>query len=152
MPRGIKCRFLDYDFDSQSEMQRAQYLYALEAEGVISNLILDKAQLSITVQPAYTIPANPFHKRVKVQAITYTPDFQYQFGGYTWHEDYKAERIVKKRDKKTGKIIKKKVVHVERDSRLRIKMLRPLLPAGHLFRVCFIATAAPDAKIGYVYK
>lgn len=133
-----------YTFDSQGEGARALALMDYEREGVISGLILDKAQLTQVLQEGFTIeriPALNLTKR-KMSAISYTPDYIYCYEGITIYEDFKAA------NRKNGRAL------VEVGSRLRIKLFQQHLSTipNAIFRVCTLVNAHPAATVGYWYS
>jgi hypothetical protein len=139
-----KITLYGYTFDSEGEGARALALMEYEREGVISNLILDKAQLTHTLQAGFIIApiqALALTKR-KMSAITYTPDFAYCYQGVTIYEDYKAY------NRKSGRPL------IEVGSRLRIKLFQAQLAslAHSIFRVCIHINAHPASDTGYFYS
>lgn len=143
--RSTKVRLFGYVFDSKGEAARAIYLKALENNGVITDLVFDKKQLKIILQPSLVIPelSEIGLTRRTMRAITYTPDFRYMYKDVMVWEDSKAL------NKKTGLPL------IESDSRLRIKWFQEKIHAGVLdviMRVVTCPTADPDDTFGYWYS
>lgn len=137
-----------YVFDSEGEADRASYLVSLESENVISNLILDKDKLTITLQDNFVLSAIPeigLQKSPTIPSVTYTPDFAYHYAGMLIYEDYKAPDLNKKRK---GRPV------IEPSSSIRIRLFHKYLKntPNTIFRVCTIATANPDDTQGYWYS
>jgi hypothetical protein len=94
---------------SFEEYERYQYLYALQANGIISQL---ECQVSYELLPSVHVPGINWYtyKRdsrgtrqgFKQAGMSYAPDFRYQYQGVTVIEEYKAVR--KTESKLTHKI------------------------------------------------
>jgi hypothetical protein len=88
---------------SFEEYERYQYLYALQANGVISQL---ECQVSYELLPSVHVPGINWYtfKRdsrgtrqgFKQAGMSYAPDFRYQYQGVTVIEEYKAVKRTKK--------------------------------------------------------
>jgi len=151
MPKSTKVELFGYTFDSIPEAERAKYLISLEESGVITNLRLDKSSLKIQLQDAIVIPPIPKlgTSEKKISAITYEVDYSYHWNGLLIYEDWKSLRVVS-----TRKGVKFYKPHVERDSKLRIKMCikKFLHEPAIVFRVVSNETANPDDIDGYWYS
>lgn len=109
--RGTKVSYNGITFDSQIEGQRYLQLLSMEQSGEISELVCHP---KFELQPAYK---NMQGKRI--QAITYSADFQYIENGQLIVEDVKPRnRSAKRQD----------TARIPPDGRLRIKLFEYKYP------------------------
>jgi Protein of unknown function (DUF1064) len=139
--KSNKRYFMGYLMDSDTEWQRAVYLYDLCQQGIIRDLILDKAQLKVTLVEGVKVAKHPLRPRgAKLGAISYTPDFQYHYQDALIVEDVKGKYGDTKKNRAKG-IAGKAIVTPA--SRLRIRLYQILHPTV-IFRICTIPTSDID--------
>jgi hypothetical protein len=133
--------FMGYTMDSQTEYDRAVYLYSLCQNGLIRNLILDKAQLKICLVKGVKVAKHILRPRgAKLGDISYTPDFQYHYQDALIVEDVKGVYGYSRKNIEKG-IAGKAIITAA--SRLRIRLYQIQNP-NIIFRIVTKPTADPD--------
>jgi hypothetical protein len=139
---------MGYKMDSDIEYERAIYLYDLCQQGIISDLILDKACLKTLLIKGTKIAKHALRPRkATIGDITYTPDFAYTYNGAMVVEDVKGMYGDTKRNRRLKRVGKPIITEA---SRLRIRIYQIQHP-HIIFRVVTIPTLDPDETARYFY-
>jgi len=145
--------FLNYEFDSRPEYERAAYLYSLAQAGIIQDLCMDKALLKVQLCEGGIIPRHALRpakmpkRGSKMRDLSYTPDFRFSYQGVIIAEDVKGAYGDTKKTRAKKKANKPIVTDVSHVRQRLYQMQNPHI----IFRLVTIPTADVDSVDSYYY-